>query len=187
MLPALKPKKFISEYHYRIDHFFSDNVDNRTDFYIYLPKYFCNLQRDYCWDDLQKQELINSILLQRHIPPITVVEYTHNYFKKDIRNSKLTDKEFFKPKNQLIDGKQRLLTHNKFINNEFSIEINGNKYFFKQLPKDYQNRITYHEHRCIIIKYDNFGDASDDDLVDLFKWCNFAGTQQEKDYLDKFK
>lgn len=186
MLPKLNELKNISEYKYRFDEFFKSNVDRKTDFEIFLKKYNCNLQRDYCWNDFQKQELIHSILLCRHIPPITVVGYSANYCKSDKMNYSLSEKDFFKPKYQIIDGKQRLLTHYKFINNEFELEINSEKYYFKDLPSDYKNRIIYYEYSCRFLKYHYFGDASDDELVDLFKWCNFAGTPQDKEYLLKF-
>jgi len=183
MLPKLKELKFISQYQHRVDEFFKQDVHNKTDFDIYLKKYNCNLQRDYCWIDFQKQELIKSILLCRHIPPITIVEYLANYLRENRRNHDLTDEEFFKPKYQVIDGKQRLLTHKKFIENEFEIEINGAKYYFKDFPKDYQNRILQHRYSCLFLKYDYFLDISDDELVELFKWCNFAGTPQDNEYV----
>ena len=186
MLPKLTELKFISEYRRSFDEFFKTSVHQKTDFEIFLKKYNCNLQRDYCWNDFQKQELINSILLCRHIPPITVVEYLANYYSSDKRNYDLSEEEFFKPKYQIIDGKQRLLTHEKFINNEFELEIDTEKYFFKDLPIDYQSRILSHNYSCRFLKYDYFGDVSDDDLVELFKWCNFAGTPQDNEYLTRF-
>ena len=186
MLPKLKELKFISEYQHRVDEFFKKEIHNKTDFDIYLKKYKCYLQRDYSWNDFQKQELINSILLCRHIPPITVVEYSANYLREDKRNYELSEEEFFKPKYQIIDGKQRLLTHKKFIDNEFELEINSEKYFFKDLPNDYQNRIIYHRYSCRFLKYDYFSDVSDDELIELFKWCNFAGTPQDNHYMQRF-
>lgn len=186
MLPKLTELKIISEYRHRIDEFFKTDVHQKTDFEIFLKKYNCNLQRDYCWNYFQKQELINSILLCRHIPPITVVEYLANYYNSDKRNYDLSEEKFFKPKYQIIDGKQRLLTHKKFIDNEFYLEIRKEKYFFKDLPKDYQSRILNHNYSCIFLKYDYFGDVSDDDLVELFKWCNFSGTPQDNNYLAQF-
>ena len=98
----------------------------------------------------------------------------------------MSEEEFFKPKYQIIDGKQRLLTHKNFIDNQFELEIDTEKYFFKDLPKDYQSRILNHNYGCRFLKYDYFGCVSDDELVELFKWCNFAGTPQDKNYLNKF-
>lgn len=186
MLPKLKELQFISEYHYRVDEFFKNDVSRKTDFDIFLKKYNCNLQREYCWNDFQKQELINSILLCRHIPPITVVEYLANYLRENKRNYDLPEDEFFMPKYQIIDGKQRLLTHQDFILNKFQIEINGSTYYFKDLPADYQYRISYHEYTCRFLKYDYFSDASDDELIELFKLCNFAGTPQDNEYMKRF-
>lgn len=187
MLPPLRQQNNYNESHCRLSQFFDKDASLKTDFDIYLPKYSLNLQRDYCWNDLQKQELINSMLLLRHIPPITFVQYSSNYVQKDLWDKNMTDNEFFKFKYQVIDGKQRLITHKKFLDNEFHITIDGAKYFFNDLPNAYKSRLIHYEYKSIIIKYHHFGDASDDDLVELFKWCNFAGTQQEKDYLDKFK
>jgi len=187
MLPPLKSLRFVSELHCRIDDFFSENVSDKTDFEIYLKEYKVNLQREYCWNDLQKQELINSILLNRHIPPITIVEYLANYYKEDRMNHNLSSEAFFKAKKQIIDGKQRLLTHKMFIDNLFSLDINGVRYYFKDLPDAYKSRILYHQYSGRVIKYDYYGDATDDQLIELFEWCNFAGTQQEKDYMLRFK
>lgn len=182
MLPEIN-KKFYSYYNYKIDHFLNKSLGKQTDFDIYLDKYKCNLQREYCWNELQKEELITSILMNRHIPPVTIVYYAFPFTKDDFRDKIKEYEEITKARNQVIDGKQRILTVKKFLDNEFTYL----GYYFKDLPLEYQFIIKNYEFKCIEIKYTNYGDCTDDELVNLFKWCNFAGTPQDKDYLDKFK
>ena len=187
MLPKLQIRRYRSEYFYRIETFFSNKVDLKTDFDVFLEKYNRNLQRDYCWTSLQQTEFINSIILDRHIPPICIVEFSGNYLKKDFRNHDIPEDDFFKFKYKIIDGKQRLITHKKFIENEFSISFDNVSYFFKDLPKEYQRHITNYEYRCVFITFRHFEDCTDNDLLEMFRWCNYAGTQLEREYLDNFK
>jgi hypothetical protein len=187
MLPKIKDHTYIRVGSAKIHHFLETEIGEQTDFDVFLVKYGRNLQRDYCWELFQQQELIMSIIMNRHIPPITVVKYSMPYLKEVIMIRGLSDEEIYKPRYQIIDGKQRLLTHKKFIENEFSIEgSDGEKYYFKDLPENYKNHIQGYAYSCCEFIYKYYGDATDDDLVDLFKWCNFAGTLQEKDYMERF-
>jgi len=174
---------FYRYYNYKVEYFFNNNLGKQTDFDIYLDKYKCNLQREYCWNSLQQEELITSIIMNRHVPPVTIVYYTFPFTKTDFRDKIKEYEEITKARNQVIDGKQRLLTVKKFIENEFTYL----DYYFKDLPLEYQRKILNYEFKCIEIGFSYYGDCTDDELVELFKWCNFAGTPQEKDYLDKFK
>lgn len=148
----------------------------KIDFDVFLPTKNMNLQRGLVWTDLQKQELILSVFKQkfgshngvRLIPPFHAV--------------KLSDTEF-----QIIDGKQRLTTIISYYNNEFPIEINGEKYFYNDLDRQLQNAISGFSVE-LIIKY-NYDDdpVTDEDKISWFELINYSGTPQEKSHLNKLK
>ena len=91
--------------------------DITYDFDIFLPKYGINLQRPYVWNKTQQCEFILSILLEKPIDDIVVVQHIHD-FQRDVVT------------NFIIDGKQRLLTIKKFVEGEFPITVKGVEYYY---------------------------------------------------------
>ena len=84
-------------------------------------------QRNYVWDNIKKNALIETILLGLPVPHIYT--YIDNETSKEI----------------IIDGQQRLLTIKDFINNNFPFMSNysedlNNKYL-NDFPKELQNKI----------------------------------------------
>ena len=145
-------------------------MKKQLDFEVFLPTYNRNLQRDFCWNIHQKQEIIMSLLLRKLIPPITCIIYdcdrkTHLY--------------------QIIDGKQRLMSIISFVNYEFPIIIDGESYLFNDLDESYQLSIT-RNFLTFNILYDDNGNIKDDDKLALFKFVNYSGTLMDKDYMDSF-
>lgn len=150
----------------------------RTDFNfdVYLEHHGIYLQRDLVWTELQKSELILSILKGIKIPPVSIVQYDHN------DNSK----ELF-----VIDGKQRLTTIIDFINNEFPVIFKAESYYFTDLD-DYAKRTVNLYNIVADVVYD-------DDSVKLslkekeayfIKWflqINFSGTPQEVKHQQKLE
>lgn len=132
------------------------------DFDVYLEKYKRNLQRDFVWNLEQKQELIKSLLLDRNIPPISIIVTNKN-----------DDNNF-----EVIDGKQRLSTVLSFFKDEFSIPI-GNSYFkYSELPDDFKieldsKYLSFNE--CI-----EYTKITDDQKIFWFNLLNFSGTEQNK-------
>ena len=107
---------------YLENEFVKNKYSHDWDFDIFLPKYGFNLQRPYVWTLLQQQELIWSMILGRSIPPVIVILHEHRKF-------------------EVIDGKQRILTIKRFLNNEFPIIVDGEEVFYKDLGNDVQYQI----------------------------------------------
>lgn len=165
-----------------LDPYLADNLSGNPkttvyDFNVHLNKYGVNLQRPYVWNIIQQQEFILSILLEKPIPPVVVVDI-------DLCcgvNARPT-------KRLVIDGKQRLMTIQKFINNEFSIPINGRMCDFNSFDRDLRLRF---KRELMFIKAtvyyasDNANESdyiSDDMKIIIFNYYNFAGTQQEESH-----
>ena len=143
----------------------------KIDFDVYLPTLQKNLQRPLVWNLDQKRELIWSVFLQRDIPDLSII---NRYPDEGVLDNDVIE---------VIDGKQRLHTLLSFLDNEFTIEIDGVEYFFKELPKEYQ------------IEFENYGlrytevlehakKIPDSFKIAWFKQINFAGTPQDKEHMD---
>lgn len=146
------------------------------DFDVFLPTIGKNLQRPLCWSELQKQSFIISILRDNYIQPLTVID------KKQNRSSAEEKYKF-----EVLDGKQRLNTAFQFIDNEFSIEVEGNSYFFNDLPIDCQRQIEFYNF-TFNVHYD-YSDKpiTDQDKIDIFESINWLGEPQEIDHLNNLK
>lgn len=161
-----------------LDPFLADNLSGKPktvvyDFDVFLEDYGVNLQRPYVWNLIQQQEFILSILLDKPIPPVVVVDIdsrVHVGLRKEL----------------VIDGKQRLMTIQRFLRNELSVPIGDKMVCFESFDDDahwffirqiqYLTSTTYYasddpEDSCFI---------TDDMKIILFNFYNFAGTQQEE-------
>lgn len=148
-----------------------DNKDYKYDFDVFLPKYGINLQRPYVWEHCQQQEFILSVLQEKPLDSIILVQ--HN-----------SDRERKNTINYVIDGKQRLTTIQKFVNNEFSISVDGKEYYFKDFDDDlklfFRSRVNYMT-GTVYYSYDN-APLTDDMKITLFNFYNFAGTPQTEEH-----
>ena len=164
-----------------LDPFLSDNLSDKPktatyDFDVYLNDYQVNLQRPFVWNLIQQQEFILSILLDKPIPPVVIVDIDPSRGEGGLR------------KILVIDGKQRLMTIKRFLNNEFAVMINDEPVYFKSFDDDahwffirqiqYLTATTYYASDD---KRDSFY-MSDDMKIILFNFYNFAGTQQEESH-----
>lgn len=134
------------------------------DFDVYLPSRDMNLQRPLVWTQEQKKALIESVIVRRYIPPISVL-----YTVDDVY--------------QVIDGKQRLSTIISYLNNEF--EFCG--YLYKDLPKEYQGQVNRFDLVANRLLEDYGQEITDDEKVEWFAWINFAGTKQDVEHLNRLK
>jgi len=138
------------------------------DFDVYLPTKEKNLQRPLVWTQLQKEQLILSILKDIRIPAITVVVREHKFYK-------------------IIDGKQRLSTLMSFIRGEFSIHYNGENYFIQDLDEWAGYAVNHYAViGDIYYEYDDML-MTDDELIDLYEMINFVGTPQDIEHLNNLK
>ena len=165
-----------------------DALDNPTekdlkyDFDIFLSKYGINLQRPYVWEYYQQNEYILSILLEKPMDRfIGILNY-----KDSLERERGTM--------EIIDGKQRLLTIQKFIHNEFPIIVNNQNVYFKdfdsELKRFFKGRVNYLT-GDVYYSYDNLeledGKITDDMKIILFNFYNFAGTPQTEEHKNKLQ
>lgn len=144
------------------------------DFDVYLPTKGINLQRDFVWDIEQKRELIWSVLMNRNIPRMAMMNV-------------LLDKNDTEGVYQVIDGKQRLSAMLDFYNNKYSLAVDGKEYLFKELPDDYRNVIQGYQFAYYIANEESHKPFTDEDKIKWFMYINFAGTPQDKAHFNKLK
>lgn len=177
------PKQILINKDIRLDPYLAQNLTDTPkttiyDFDIFLKDYGVNLQRPYVWNLIQQQEFILSILLEKPIPPVVAVEIGNNDFA--LGNGLRTM--------LVIDGKQRLMTIKRFLNNEFAVIIDGYPVYLKDF--DYDAHIFFIRRiSCLTANVyyasDDPGEPwyiSDDMKIILFNFYNFAGTQQEESH-----
>lgn len=183
----MKPKsdilqKFQKKYSHHINQGLSYHHTSKLrnfidfDFDVFLPTKGVNLQRDLCWNSIQKESLIYTILRDMSINSIVVCQFKERGFGTD-------DKYLFK----VIDGKQRLTTVFDYLDNKFSINIDDKPYFFKDLPEDCQKQISWYSFRFDVHYSYSDDPISDDTLISIFEDCNFLGTPQDKNHLEWLK
>ena len=153
--------------------------DLKYDFDVFLPKYGINLQRPYVWEYYQQNEFILSILLEKPIDSFIAI----HHFKDSLNREDCT---VF-----VIDGKQRLLTIQKFIHNEFPIVVNGEKVYFKdfddELKRFFKSRVNFLT-GDVYYSYENSdAEITDDMKIVLFNFYNFAGTPQTEEHKNKLQ
>lgn len=146
------------------------------DFDVFLPSIGKNLQRPLCWTLDQKRALVLTVLRDQKLNSITVVQV------KD-RSDNFTDKYKFK----VIDGKQRLTTLFAFMNDEFTIEVDGVEYMFSELPIDCQKQIRFYNLTWDVHYHYDSDPITDQTLIDIFEDCNFLGTPVEIEHLKNLR
>lgn len=153
--------------------------DLKYDFDVFLPKYGINLQRPYVWEYYQQNEFILSILLEKPIESFIAI----HHFKDSLNREDCT---VF-----IIDGKQRLLTIQKFIHNEFPIVVSGKNVYFKdfddELKRFFKSRVNFLT-GDVYYSYENSEEEITDDMkIILFNFYNFAGTPQTEEHKNKLQ
>jgi hypothetical protein len=141
------------------------------DFDVFLPSKGINLQRDFVWTIEQKRELIWSVLMNRNIPRMAMI-------------NTVVDGQDTKGVFHIIDGKQRLSSMIDFYKGKFDLIIDGKSYFFNGLPEDYQRVISGFIFSYNIVNEDYGNKISDDDKINWFRYINFAGTLQDAEHFE---
>ena len=159
---------------------FDEERSYKYDFDIYLPTYGINLQRPYVWERYQQVEFIMSILLEKPLEPVVVVEHTDGKNDLDRKNTV----------KQIIDGKQRLLTIQKFLHNEFPIRVGGKEAFWNDFDSElkffFQSRVNYGITATVYYSYEK-AEVTDDMKIILFNYYNFSGTPQTEEHKNKLQ
>ena len=154
------------------------DMDYTYDFDVYLPSYGINLQRDYVWESWQQNEFILSILLEKPLEPVILIHHSENGAMD--RESTIY---------YVIDGKQRLMTIQKFLHNEFPIIVNGEKYYWKDFADSTKMYFRSRATGITANVYYSYGDApiTDEMKIILFNYYNFAGTPQAEEHKNKLQ
>lgn len=138
-----------------------DVLKKKFDFDVWLPSRQMNLQRPLVWTLEQKRALIESVIVRRTIPPISVIQLIDDTY-------------------QVIDGKQRLCSFIKYVQGGF--DFCG--YYYDDLPKEYHDQIRGHFITAYrLCEYEV--PISDEDKIEWFKWINFAGTPQDIQHMER--
>lgn len=96
-------------------------------------------QRQHCWDskDDYASELIKSILLGHDIPKLYLAVINSGPW-------------------QLIDGGHRTRSINSYMNNKFSIKIDGCEYYYNKTPKSTRNTKCLSDESDIFAKFNDY-------------------------------
>jgi hypothetical protein len=118
----------------------------------------------------QKRELIWSVLMNRHIPRMALLNVVSA--KNDTNGTY-----------QVIDGKQRLSAMIDFYKGKYDLIIDDKSYFFNELPDDYQRVIAGYMIPYYIANEDYGNSFTDEDKINWFRYINFAGSPQDAEHL----
>lgn len=144
------------------------------DFEIYLPKYGVNLQRPYVWKDYQQSEYIISILQERPLENVIVIQHEPEEGPRVM---------------QIVDGKQRLTTIQKFLLGEIPVTINNKKVWWDDFDEDAKRYFKTRLLNITAVVYYTYDDdnLTDDDKICLFNFYNFSGTPQTEEHKNRLK
>lgn len=144
---------------------------------VYLEKYKMNLQRPYVWTYPQQNAFIQSILYEKLITPVVVIAHS------------VSNKPFGEQIYYVIDGKQRLTTVHKFLNNEFPVDIGPEKYYYKDFDDELKKYFSRNLDRMEAIFYysDLDNPITDDEKIQIFNFYNFTGTPQAEEHKIKLQ
>ena len=158
-----------------------NNIYWNYDFDVYLQKYEMNLQRPYVWEHFQQQEFILSLLLEKPIESVIIIE--HEFAPSE----EILDKH--NSIRYVVDGKQRLMTIQKFLHNEFTVNINGTEAYYKDFDSELQRYFKSRVNSMTATVYYSYWDCkvTDDMKIILFNYYNFAGTPQTEEHKNKLQ
>lgn len=159
-----------------IVHYLNDTFDIKLDFDVWLESRQMNLQRGLCWSQLQKEQLILTLLKRGEIDKFTCIQYREGPGVKG--------KETIL---YILDGKQRFTTILSFCRNEFPLYIENQEYFFKDLDDKCQREILGFSPKWDV--HYSYGDQliSEQTMIDIFEEVNFLGTPQDINHLKRLK
>ena len=158
-----------------------NSIYRNYDFDVYLRNYNMNLQRPYVWEHCQQQEFILSLLLEKPIESVIIIEHEFAH-----RNNIPDNDDCVR---YVIDGKQRLMTIQKFLHNEFTVKINGKEAYYKDFDSELQRYFKSRVNSMTATIYYSYWDCevTDDMKIILFNYYNFAGTPQTEEHKNKLQ
>lgn len=133
-------------------------------------------QRDYCWTLKDEQLLIESIYQSINCGLVIVRKHSWDWVEKEIANGN-TEVAF----NDIVDGKQRMHTLARFVNDEFP-DLHGNYY------SDLSTQAQHFFMDSNAIQYATFSDkTTDDQIIQAFLNVNFTGVPMSQEHIDYVK
>lgn len=134
-------------------------------------------QRDYVWTIEDERNFIDSIYKGIDCGKIVIRKRTWKYVEDAVKRGETKDIGF----KDIVDGKQRLHTIIRFMNDEFS-DSNGMYY------SDLSDRSKLEFNRCETISFlEMLEDATDKQVIDTFLLINFAGITLNKEHIEYVK
>ena len=111
-------------------------------------------------------------MLDKPIESVIVVNHLFDYVCRD--NEVL----------YVIDGKQRLMTIQKFLRNEFPIVIDGEPAYYNDFDSKLKLYFSSRINSITATVYYSYPDAlvTDDMKIRLFNYYNFSGTPQTEEH-----
>lgn len=122
--------------------------------------YFAPYQREYVWKKKQQQEFLQTLISGFPIGTIAVAK--HSNWKS--RNG---------PWMEVVDGKQRLMTLEKFINGDIPLRLKGVDIWWGKLTRAEQ--LAFGRPFLPLITMEN---ATQQEILDYFIAVNFTGVPQ---------
>lgn len=133
-------------------------------------------QRGFCWSLTDEQLLIESIYNSINCGIIIVRKRSEEWIDEQIENGN-KEVAFF----DIIDGKQRLHTLKRFVNDEFP-DMHGNYY------SDFSRNARFQFRDSYSFQYASLGEkATDKDTIRAFLNVNFTGIPMSKEHIDYVK
>ena len=131
-------------------------------------------QRDYVWTLEDEQLFIESIYNGIECGKIVLREHSWETVESRIKNGETQDIAF----KDVIDGKQRLHTLKRFVNDEFK-DLSGHYYsdLSEKAKREFENS------RCLTyLRLSQ--NATDEEVIKTFLMVNFAGKPMSQEHLD---
>lgn len=133
-------------------------------------------QRDFCWSLKDEQLFIESIYQRINCGLVIVRKRSWGWLEKQIANG--NDEVAF---NDIVDGKQRMHTIDRFVNNKFQ-DLHGN-YF-----SDLSTQAQYQFYDSNSLQFAVFHeDVTDEMIVKAFLNVNFTGVPMSQEHIDYVK
>ena len=129
-------------------------------------------QRDYVWSTIEQQQLLQAIFTQSPIDSIAVVI-----------NERESTKYF-----EIVDGRQRITTILKFVDNEIPFIVNDKEIFFKDLSAIDKKMFGSTRLPSVnLVSFEKNGVVSYKDKINYFYKKNFSGVPQSTDHKNKIE
>lgn len=137
-----------------------------------------DFQREVVWTLKQKQDIIISLV--NDIPIGNFYINSLNIYEQQGKHPEKSLKEFSEIDNVLFDGKQLINAILEFLLGEFSINLNGQEFFFGNLNFRLKHKITDTTVNVYETEFDN-----KNDLIDFYILLNKNQTAHKQEDFDK--